>query len=79
MSGSLSPEGQKKIIYVAAPAGAPSGGPELAHQLVHTLRSLGANAQMYYYHRTQGVDPVYEDFRIYNNPYAENIKENQPA
>ena len=55
-----------KTIYVAAPAGAPSGGPELAQQLVHVLRTLGANAQIYYYHREPGVDPVYKDFRVYN-------------
>lgn len=61
------------IIYVAAPAGAPSGGPELAQQLVHCLRLLGANAQIYYYHREIGVDPVYDEFKAYANPYADSI------
>lgn len=60
-------------VYVAAPARTPSGGPELSQQLVHTLREQGVEAYIYYYYREEGVDPVYEEFKAYNNPYVDDI------
>lgn len=63
-------------IYVACPANVATGGPELLHQLVYKLNKFGINAYMYYYNRKKGVDPVHQEYKVYNNKYVDHIDDN---
>lgn len=61
-----------KRTYVLAPADSTSGGPELLHQLVYTLNTLGAQADIVYY----GADhssppPAYSRYVKGSVPFGE--------
>lgn len=69
---------EKKIkIYIACPANTATGGPELLHQLVHELVNLGFDAYMYYYRRTENINPIHEAYLSYNNKYINDIADIQ--
>lgn len=62
-------------IYVVCPANIASGGPELLHQLGSELIRQGFVANMYYYNRKHGVNPVPKVYQKYLVPYVDAIRD----
>lgn len=68
---------KKTKVYIACPAYLVSGGAELLNQLCYSLRNdLNIEAYMYYY-PTRKQNPVYPDYKNYNNPYLKNIEDDK--
>lgn len=66
-------DSENSVVYVACPSRAATGGPELLHQLVHSLRSNGIEAYMYYHPVID--DPVHEAYKAYSNPFVFTIED----
>lgn len=67
------------MIYILCPANLQTGGPEVLHQLGYKLNLLGVDAQMFYYNRQEGIDPVCECYRKYNVQYSSKLEFDENA
>jgi len=62
-------------VYLIAPARIATGGPELLHQLCYHLRnSLKIDAYMHYF-PSNHLNPVHPNYKNYNNPFVDKIKD----
>ncbi len=68
---------KKNKLYIACPTKVATGGPELLHQLCFSLRrKMKRNAFMYYYGSKDNlINPVHENYKIYQNPYTQTIED----
>lgn len=62
-----------KKIYVVCPGGLTTGGAELLHQLVHQLRTLGAECYISYLpqNKTQSIPNQYRKYNIVSQKYKD--------
>ena len=65
---------KETTYYILSPSNFSSGGPKHMHQLGVELRNLGKNVFMYYY-PNDTEDPVHENLKNYDLPYARNIED----
>jgi len=62
-------------VYLIAPAGVATGGPEALHQLCYHLRNnLKIDAYMHYL-PSNYLNPVHPNYKNYNNPFVDKIKD----
>lgn len=67
---------QETTIYIMAPANIDTGGPKDLHQLGFELKSLGKKVFMYYFPEGD-ENPINENYKIYNLPFTNEIKDSE--
>jgi len=67
---------KETIFYILAPAAVDTGGPHDLHQLGFELKRLGKKVYMYYFPNNY-KDPIHKNYKIYDLPFTNEIKDSE--